>query len=553
MLSDRQLMLLEQLTYMSSGITDVCGAEAPTIWEAGSLEELLGGFDENALQQLENIGTINFVQGSEWAAVIREIRSDPELMALQISDHAANENGCLTALTFTSPGEVDGAIVAFRGTTDGDEWADNMEGLNRSDTKAQKEALDYVEALPYEKITVVGHSKGGNKAQYVSVLSPKVIHGVSMDGQGFSDEFLEKYEEEIRANAGKVTCYSLENDFVHILLQSLPGAEQLYVTGSGMENGAENHSPDSFFCFGYDEEGRMVLQEKDGEICLAFAEESSGMAYLHGFTVNLLQRLPEAEKEELVYYLSALIRVAAEGETVRYQGNTYDASGIAELVISNPSALASVLSCFLLYTEEHPLTVDIVQTLLRDFQLSDADGDQAADSSDGRVLLQGLPDALLSAGNFLRLQGILRLLSVFLAAKGLSLDLNSLSLEVLKNLGDWKNRSGSTGSTVVSAGDYTRDYSSAAEDAWLSVCSGVGRDLMTDPVDWSSFRGESWYEEIGAGAAEAEILSIRQELYEQHQQLQERVRERFAEMDRIDRKYGRMLQALQNEFRAAVT
>ena len=76
---------------------------------------------------------------------------------------------------------------------------------------------------------------------------------------------------------------------------------------------------------------------------------------------------------------------------------------------------------------------------------------------------------------------------------------------------------------------------------------------MTDPVDWSSFRGESWYEEIGAGAAEAEILSIRQELYEQHQQLQERVRERFAEMDRIDRKYGRMLQALQNEFRAAVT
>ena len=57
---------------------------------------------------------------------------------------------------------------------------------------------DYIENLPYDSITVAGHSKGGNKAQYVTVLSDKVDRCISMDGQGFSQEFIDKYYAEIQ-------------------------------------------------------------------------------------------------------------------------------------------------------------------------------------------------------------------------------------------------------------------------------------------------------------------------------------------------------------------
>lgn len=46
------------------------------------------------------------------------------------------------------------------------------------------EAADVV-LESYDSITVTGHSKGGNKAQYVTVLSDKVDRCISMDGQGF--------------------------------------------------------------------------------------------------------------------------------------------------------------------------------------------------------------------------------------------------------------------------------------------------------------------------------------------------------------------------------
>ena len=46
-------------------------------------------------------------------------------------------------------------------------------------------------------LTVSGHSKGGNRAQYVKILTDQVDRCVSFDGQGFSSEFLELYAEEI--------------------------------------------------------------------------------------------------------------------------------------------------------------------------------------------------------------------------------------------------------------------------------------------------------------------------------------------------------------------
>ena len=51
--------------------------------------------------------------------------------------------------------------------------------------------------------------KGGNKAQYVGILSDKVDRVLSLDGQGFSKEFVEKYQDLIDKNRHKI-----RNNFV---------------------------------------------------------------------------------------------------------------------------------------------------------------------------------------------------------------------------------------------------------------------------------------------------------------------------------------------------
>ena len=90
------------------------------------------------------------------------------------------------------------------------------------------EAADVVLG-PYDSITVTGHSKGGNKAQYVTVLSDKVDRCISMDGQRFSQEFLNQYYAEIEKKGGCIKNYFLDGDFVSILLFPVLGSDQICI------------------------------------------------------------------------------------------------------------------------------------------------------------------------------------------------------------------------------------------------------------------------------------------------------------------------------------
>lgn len=106
-----------------------------------------------------------------------------------------------------------------------------------SDTESQKEALKYVQDTlgyydngiyvgdrnkPYRSLTVSGHSKGGNKAQYVAITAGFVDKCVSFDGQGFSMEFLAKYKDAILKRSDIITSIASEFDFVNCLFYSLP-------------------------------------------------------------------------------------------------------------------------------------------------------------------------------------------------------------------------------------------------------------------------------------------------------------------------------------------
>ena len=96
-LSDEQLLLLEQLTYLDDSVYDAAGIEKPDFNNIDNVKELLDDFTEpdehgvSGLDRLDACGTIEnaeggseHVQGGEIAAIIREIKDDEDLYNLDI-------------------------------------------------------------------------------------------------------------------------------------------------------------------------------------------------------------------------------------------------------------------------------------------------------------------------------------------------------------------------------------------------------------------------------------------------------------------------------------
>lgn len=93
------------------------------------------------------------------------------------------------------------SFVTFRGT-DGSllSWKENFTGLFNMPTPGQYRALKYLSnALkkPFEKVSVVGHSKGGNLAVYASMmldekLQKKIKNIYVLDGPGFMEDVSNK-------------------------------------------------------------------------------------------------------------------------------------------------------------------------------------------------------------------------------------------------------------------------------------------------------------------------------------------------------------------------
>lgn len=278
-LTDNELGMLEQLIYLSKNVAEEAGVVGFASIGNGqknmTIAEILKYFDEEALKRLEEKGDqdIGFVSAKEWAGIIRYLKAS-KMKNLVLADTMINSDGTTLALCFVEKANRSDAIVIFKGTSGEDEWIDNAEGLNVADTHCQKEALDFIESLPYDSITVTGHSKGGNKAMYVAITSNKVTRCVVYDGQGFSQEFIDKYWAEIQAKGGIITAYALSTDYVHALLFPVPNSNQIYCQGYGVANIGEHHSPNSFFIT--DKNGNIVLDENGNPIIVQISEDEFG-------------------------------------------------------------------------------------------------------------------------------------------------------------------------------------------------------------------------------------------------------------------------------------
>ena len=224
--------------------------------------------------------------------------SNPILALSQIGSLTYSKGG-LTACTFTKP---DGSIsVVFKGTGSG-EWIDNGEGLSGIPeenvyatfshsgdiadrtaiikdyaTDQQAEALNWFNKVAAKekwnsdtKITVTGHSKGGNKAQFVTIHSDLVNDCYSFAGQGFSPEALRfmknQYGEDYERRRARIYSFSADNDYVNVLGNRLVPQKHIYY----IQSKSGIHNMEAML----DNRGRLRQQCNQGRLS-AYAEKLS--------------------------------------------------------------------------------------------------------------------------------------------------------------------------------------------------------------------------------------------------------------------------------------
>lgn len=155
------------------------------------------------------------------------------------------QTGFYACVIETAPNE---AAVAFRGSESYhdpsnllNDWIRSDFGLlNSTETIQHAEVKRFLEEQTnspdnvfarYDKLSITGHSLGGNLAEYATIISGKygldgkIEKCISFDGPGFSNEFITRYHKEISAMSGKMTHYQWS--LVGTLLFSLPGVERV--------------------------------------------------------------------------------------------------------------------------------------------------------------------------------------------------------------------------------------------------------------------------------------------------------------------------------------
>ena len=253
-----ELLLLEHLTYLPDKfpLLSVLNADNQTV------DEFMCQLDISRLEDEKVYSSC--MNGFDWKNIILAIKNKQNILDANIVephlDTAYGGGGGISAV-FLNEKEKE-AVIAFRGTAS-NEWVDDFEGANQIDSLQQINALEWYKHI-YKKlhledytVTVVGHSKGGNKAKYITILNDTPARCVSFDGQGFSDEFIEHYSRRILKRQNIIENHNVDFDFVNILMNDV-GKKTYYI---GYDYGkfgfAESHSSNTFFDFGENGQYKM--------------------------------------------------------------------------------------------------------------------------------------------------------------------------------------------------------------------------------------------------------------------------------------------------------
>lgn len=407
MLTTEEVLLLENLTYFN----DIEGSSFVSDDNKNmTVGEWLETVDVDSLKDSHMYGSE--MTGADWKETISAIQANDELMNIRIAethtDNSADGGGGRSVLLINdSTGE---AIVAFRGTAE-QEWKDNFTGGGATSaedgvsTAQQENALEWYESIYDEyglenyDITVTGHSKGGNKAKYITLLSEdEVDRCLSFDGQGFSDEFFERYGDEILARQDLIENHNVDADFVNLLLNDV--GDTTFYEAQNIDGVLQYHAPNSFFQV--DENGNITMTvNEDGQ---AYAMEVAD-DLLNGY----LRSMSDGEKAEALNLIGDLVQ--------GYFGKE-DKDFFVDLLTDpdNIDTAGYLLGYILEYAEENPEMFDKLKESLEDMGAGDLVGvvdaaewliDQEWLWSVAGFVIDHLPDgAIDKIDEFLKSKGI---------------------------------------------------------------------------------------------------------------------------------------------------
>ncbi len=195
-------------------------------------------------------------------------------------------------------------LFAFCGTReDRGEWADNAQGMYSEESPLQRKAADYFDKkcafIPQNAaVTVAGHSKGGNKVQFITMfasLRRRVSHCFCFNGQGFSHEAMEKMPllEGYARQRALVTLIAGENDAVHPMGRRLAFAANTYYIRT---DHSAVYEESNFIAEGHH---LTALFSGDGDDLRPVLQEETRQGPVSKFSQSLSRAMMDMEPERL--------------------------------------------------------------------------------------------------------------------------------------------------------------------------------------------------------------------------------------------------------------
>ena len=265
------------------------------------------------------------INEEEFSIIINTIKKNKELYEkIKIIDVDNSVYGNITGsdrvvnVTFLYE---DNLIIVYKGTAGDFEWKDNVEGTyNISDTKQQRMALSYFDEMvekfkDVKKVYVSGHSKGGNKSQYIGVLRgnmSKLERVYSFDGQGFNSIFLKKYNKEIENNRHKIFNICNEYDYVNILLFSI--ANKIFIKSTTNIGNDDDRQSKLKHRFGGFHSPYSMFKNENGILKLNDVTEQSDIMKNFEKLFEYYNTNMEIEDSKFMYYRMSLFMMESGSE-----------------------------------------------------------------------------------------------------------------------------------------------------------------------------------------------------------------------------------------------
>lgn len=277
------------------------------------------------------------INETEMEKVLKTVREDETYSKIEILDVDNSKSGYIDGsepIVNVTLKYEDMIYIAFKGTAGGVEWKDNAIAAYPETiyTEAQKEALEYYDKM-YEKyvncnikkVYVTGHSKGGNKAQFIMVMRGSVEHTklkkcFSFCGQGFNKTFITTYSKEIEENKNKIYNISADNDYVNVILNQVAGKIKFVKSITNLGDIAKKRAIIRHR-FGAWHSPYVMLKEKNGVLVInRKTEQSRLMRTLQLFLAYIYENMTE---EDLKYFYHAMSSIMIEKEKEEFVPEEY--------------------------------------------------------------------------------------------------------------------------------------------------------------------------------------------------------------------------------------